>query len=674
MRAGTAADRALFEAPSGQISVAALISITETLKASDFSNRIPEILRSWLKHNEADPLAFAVRYNLAVALGGTEDEVLLREAAGHLQSALAQRPDFAPAAINLGTLLERLNDRLGAVVAWQALAGRLSSVTGDAIRHRCTAINQIGRVLETARIAAPAEAALRASLEIDPGQHLVAQHFISLRQGQCKWPVVPHDGPLPPPDMLANISPLSLAALIDDPLLQLANASAYAARDGQPDGARTVGAWPPPVRRGKRRLRIGYVSSDFREHAVGYLTAELFELHDRGKVESFAYYCGPARDDSHKSRFRLSAEHWRDISPLSDRQAAICIVNDGIDILVDVNGYTKDGRPKLFAYRPAPCIVNWLGFPGTTGSPHHHYILADRFIIPEGDEIFYSEKVLHLPCYQPNDRRRRVAEASQTRAEAGLPDDGFVFIAFNGTQKITPDVFNVWMCILRAAPGSVLWLLCPDEDTFGTLRRLAGEAGVDPARLVRAVGMANSDHLARFGLADLFLDTSPYGAHTTASDALWVGVPVLTRVGNCFAARVCGSLVHAAGLPELVCEDWQSYQNTAIRLAKNPQEAKALSAKLAANRDTCKLFDTPLLVRSLEKLYLQVWNEHIAGRTPFPDTRGLETYRRIGCDLNRPALPSRGELMDWYSTRLRYENAHQPLPADKLLWRTAIGG
>jgi predicted O-linked N-acetylglucosamine transferase (SPINDLY family) len=303
-------------------------------------------------------------------------------------------------------------------------------------------------------------------------------------------------------------------------------------------------------------LRVGYLSSDMREHAVGYLAAELFELHDRARVEVFAYYCGQEREDSMKARYRAAAHHWTDISALNDRDAAAIMVRDGIDILVDVNGYTKDGRPKLFAYRPAPCIVNWLGFPGTMGSPHHHYIIADDFIIPEGDEKFYSEKVMRIPCYQPNDRRREVSDVTLSRAEAGLPEKGFVFCAFNGPHKITPGVFAIWMDILRAVPASVLWVLCAEESTQDRLRHHALAEGIDPQRLVFAGRMPNALHLARYRLADLFLDTAPYGAHTTASDALWMGVPVLTCPGLSFAARVCGSLVRAAGVPELICTSW----------------------------------------------------------------------------------------------------------------------
>jgi predicted O-linked N-acetylglucosamine transferase (SPINDLY family) len=661
---------AAIQAQDGDLSVAALIGVADTLRALVAAHLCAEIYRIWLVHNSAHPLAFAVRFNYAVHL---TDQGKLNEARDLLQETLQARPDFAPAAINLGTLLERLDDRVGAVLTWQTLAARLNAVSADALSHRCTALNQMGRVLVAANVCEPAEAALRTSLELNPHQRLVAQHFISLRQGQCRWPVLPQNGPVPPGDLLAAISPLSLAAFRDDPILQLANARAYIEADQAPDGLTTVGQWPPPPpHAGARPLRIGYLSSDLREHAIGYLMGEVFELHDRSRVETFAYYCGPAREDGVKSRFRASADHWLDINDLSDPDAAARMVADGIDILVDINGYTKDGRVKLFAYRPAPIIVNWLGFPGTTGSPHHHYIIADDFIVPPSDELFYSETVLRLPCYQPNDRKRVVDPQSLTRAAAGLPEDGFVFCGFNGAQKITPGVFAIWMDILRATPGSVLWLLAPETTTCDNLRAHAEQAGIDPARLVFAGRMPNAAHVARFRLADLFLDTAPYGAHTTASDALWMGLPVLTCPGNSFAARVCGSLVRAAGLPDLVCDDWDIYKSTAIALARHRARLSAYADRLHANRATSMLFDTPALVRALEHLYAQIWHSHAQGKTPTPKLTNLAAYYRIGRDPNGDPLPARQTLLEWYRVQLTYRNDVQPLPRDGLLWRPEI--
>ncbi len=665
---GSGDQAVLDQAAEGDLSLAALIDMTAQWQregGSDSGNRVDTLYRTWLAFNGQHPLAYAARFNYAVLLA---QRGALRQARDMLLAALAQKPDFSPACINLGSVLERADDRLGAVAAWQRITLRLNQIDGDSVGFKTSALNQIGRVFETARVEAPAEAAMVASLDIDPSQREVIQHMVALRQSQCEWPVLQARPRLSEAAQLEAISPLSLAAQLDDPVLQLANAHRYYVQDGLIAGMRTVGQWPPPADASPRRLRIGYVSSDLREHAVGYLMARMFTLHDRGRVEVFAYYCGPAREDALKARFRAAADQWCDISALTDREAAARIVRDGIDILVDVNGYTKDARVRLFGLRPAPIIVNWLGYPGTLGSPHHHYIVADGNIIPPEDEIFYAEQVRRLPCYQPNDGARPVASVGQTRAQAGLPETGFVFCGFNGPHKITPDMFALWMEILRDTPGSVLWLLCDSEETRARLHGAAEAACIAASRLIFAGRMGNADHLARYRLADLFLDTAPYGAHTTASDALWMGVPVLTRAGNCFAARVCASLVREAGIPEMVCRDWAEYRTLAIRLAQSPATLAATRARLAAARDGCAAFDTNLLVRSLEDLFDGMWRDYCAGALPQPMLAHLPLYHRLGNDPARPALPDRATLLDWYRSALEYRNGVQMLPADTLLW------
>ena len=656
----------LMRAADGELSLGALIDATAALADAGDLVRSDTLFRTWLAHSGTHKQAYAARFNFAVTLAARG---ALRQAGDMLLAALEQKPDFFPAAVNLGSILDRAEDRVGAIAAWQRITTQLPQVDGEQISFKTTALNQMARVLETAKVETPAEHAMRASLEIDPAQRDVMQHFVALRQAQCVWPVLADITRLDAAGQMRGASPLSMAALIDDPMLHLASAHAYHTHDGQSAGITTVHDWPPPRDHSPRRLRIGYVSSDLREHAVGYLTARVFGLHDRSRVEVFAYYCGPAREDALKAQFRNDSDHWRDIATLSDRDAACQIVQDGIDILVDVNGYTKDGRVKLFALRPAPIIVNWLGFPGSLGSPHHHYILADSTIIPPRDEIFYSERVLRLPCYQPNDRFRAVAEFGQTRAEAGLPEDGIVFCVFNGPHKITPEMFALWMRILRDTPGSVLWMLCDADETRDRLRLRAESAGIAPERLVFAGRMANANHLARYRLADIFLDTAPYGAHTTASDALWMGVPVLTRAGNSFAARVCASLVREAGIPEMVCEDWAQYHALAVRLAASPDALDAVKARLQAARKDCALFDTEGLVRCLEDRFEQMWHEHCSGALPRPRLDRLSFYHRVGCQPARPTLPERNALLDWYRQELEYRHAVQRLPPDDLLWQ-----
>ena len=444
------------------------------------------------------------------------------------------------------------------------------------------------------------------------------------------------------------------------------------AKLARPGEVPVVGAWPVPEAPEPRRLRIGYVSSDLREHAVGFLSCEIYGLHDRASVEVFAYYCGPEADDPVQARIRAGVDHWADINQLTDRQAAARIADDGIDILVDLNGYSRDGRLGLFALRPAPVVVNWLGFPGTMGTPHHHYLIADPVVLPPGHERYVTERVKRLPaCYQPNDRNRAVAAHRPGRAEAGLPEGAVVFCCFNGSQKVNHFTFRRWMRILAAVPDSVLWLLSGSEGGDARLRQAAADHGIAPERLVFADKRRNPEHLARYNLADLFLDTAPYGAHTTASDALWMGVPVLTAPGRAFASRVCASVVTAAGLPELVCDSFEDYVARAIELGRDRAALAALRAKLAANRDACALFDTPALVRGLEALYREMWAEHEAGALPRPDLVNLDCYREIGLeeDHEHPAPAGRqAEYEDFYRTRLAYRDQLAALPPDTRLW------
>jgi len=553
---------------------------------------------------------------------------------------------------------------------WAAAVDRLAQVNGTNIAHKVAALNQIARVMEDSNQDEPAENMLRQSLDIEPDQPEALQHFIALRQRQCEWPVLTPWERVNHKRLLGAMSPLSMGAYADDPMLQLAAAWNYNRRDvGIPGEGLIRSYWAAKEGASGGRLRIGYLSSDLREHAVGYLCSELFECHDPEQVEIFAYYTGVPGSDVIKERFQRSVAHWVDVTAMTDAQAARRIADDGIHILVDLNAYTRDGRTKLVALRPAPVIVNWLGYPGTSGSPYHHYIVADDWIIPEGAEKYYSEKVLRLPCYQPNDRKRAVAANPPSRAEMGLPDDAFVFCCFNGLHKLNRFTFGRWLDILARVPKGVLWLLGGTEAAQDRLRQAASAAGIDPARLIFAGKLPNSQHLARYRLADLFLDTAPYGAHTTASDALWMGVPVLTLSGRSFASRVCGSLVRSAGLPEMVCENAQDYVDRAVALGREPTRLLAYAQRLRDARDTCVLFDTALLARRLEDLYRQMWAEFQAGTLPRPDLANLETYMEIGSALDFDAVDPMADSASWWRQHLAARDEIRPIPADRRLWQ-----
>ena len=466
---------------------------------------------------------------------------------------------------------------------------------------------------------------------------------------------------------MSGISPLSVAAVSNDPLFQLARAAAYYRElIGPRPGKVQIDAPAAPGRRKPGRLRVGYVSSDLREHAVGFAMTDVLETHDKSAFEVFAYYCGLSRDDAIKERCRKAVDHWIDINDLTDEVAAWRIRSDEIDILVDLNGFTKSARTQVFALRPAPILVNWFGFPGTMGSPDHHYLIADERIAPPEAERYYSEKIVRLSCYQPNDRRRVVGSAP-TRADEGLPEGAFVFCSLNGPQKFTPVMFATWLALLRAAPDSVLWLFGGNGDTNDRLKALAGEAGVAPERLIFAEKKPNPLHVARYGLADLFLDTFPYGSHTTAADALWMGLPVVTFAGRSFASRVCASLVHAAGIGELACDSREHYAATALALANNRPALDALKRRLAETRSTCRLFDTPKLVRELEHAYRGMAEDYESGRLPTPNLDNLLHYHEIGVALSVGELAD-ADYLGAYAHELGRRHAISPLHPDGRAW------
>lgn len=647
-----------------ELKVEDLFMVVDTLARQGDKALVVELYGIWLRHNPSDPLVCAVQFNLGTVLLELKNYDAAKTA---FEDAIKANPAFIPPYINLGNVAERLGRLEEAIGHWNTAAALLNQVTSEGLTYKATALKQIGRVLEQNRIEARAEEALRLGIELDPLQTDVVQHWVALRQIQCKWPVITPWGRATHRALVRNLSPLSAAGLVDDPIFQLANAFNYSKSEVLAADPRPIERQPTLDLTKDRRLKIGYVSSDLRDHAVGFLTSEIFELHDRAAVEIFAYYCGIGLEDSTKARIRTASDHWVDISTMTDDAAARRIADDGIDILVDLNGYTKDGRTRLFAMRPAPIIVNWLGYPGTTGSRFHNYIIADPRIIPPEAEKFYSEKVLRLPCYQPTDRKRVVAARRPTRAEAGLPEDAIVFCCFNGTQKITRGVFANWMTILHRVPAGVLWLLGGTEETNERLLSAAVEQGIDRSRIVIAERMANPDHLARYPLADIFLDTWPYGAHTTASDALWMGVPVVTLLGRGFASRVCASLVEAAGLPELVCETADSYVDLAVSLAHDPAARQGFRLRLEIGRGSCLLFDTPTLVTELERLYREMWTDFISGALPLPDLTNLETLHDIACEagvLDFDSVDATRPYEQIYRERLLARNAFAAAASD----------
>jgi predicted O-linked N-acetylglucosamine transferase (SPINDLY family) len=638
-------------ATMGSMEVGDAISCADEMVRAQETYLAVQLYHMWLEANGGNTLAFAISFNLGTLLMQLGD---LNGALAAYQKATELNPAFCPSYINLGNCWEAMGNQDKAIGSWLRLDTELAVITGENINHKLTALKQAGRVLEGAQSDEAAESIMRRSLGIDQNQPELIQHWVHLRQRQCKWPSIVDLPSLPAPRILANMAPLAACGHADDPLLQMAVAQAYTTNLC---GAKPTLCSPPEALdfTDGGRLKVAYLSSDMRNHAVGYLMVDLLERHDRAKVEVFIYYCGINIPDANQARIKAAAEHWRDITSVSDQQAFDMIRQDGIQILVDLNGHSQGSRTALCATRPAPVQVNWLGYPGTMGSWFHDYIISDGFIIPEGGELFYSERVARLPCYQPNDRHRTINPRPPTRAEEGLPENGIVFCCFNGQQKFSSVVFSRWMSILSQVEGSVLWLLSTPDSAKERLSQMAVEEfGIDPSRLIFGKRCDNPTHLARYPLADLFLDTVPYGAHTTTSDALWMGVPVLTYPGKGFAARVCASLVLAAGMPDMVCASGEEYVRRAVEIGSNPHLVAELKDRLRSNRSSCMLFDTDNTARRLEDLFAKMWGDYRAHGRPRPNRVVAEAVFQVAATAD-PAIFDGMDFqayLAWYDSEL----------------------
>jgi len=413
------------------------------------------------------------------------------------------------------------------------------------------------------------------------------------------------------PGVAVRTNPFAHATLVDDPqgLLNAARASALYHAQGVQRLARRV-----PSRR--ERLRVGYLSNDFHHHATVLLMAQLLEAHDRQRFEVFVYDHGVDDGSLQRQRVQVAVDHFADVAASSDAAIARQVRSDEIDILVDLKGYTRGARPGVFAYRAAPLQVSYLGFPGTTGSTDIDYIVGDRHVTPLEHAAWYTERIAQLPgCYQCNDGSRRLPDVPR-RPEHGLPEHALVLCGFNQSYKITPEVFDVWCRLLERLPRAVLWLLDCNASASTALRREAAARGVDPQRLVFAPRVDSSAHLDRLGCADLFLDTWPCNGHTTASDMLWAGVPVITVSGQSFASRVAGSLLHAVGLPEMICSDARDYEQLAFELAGDEPRRAVLRDRVRAARTSSSLFRGEETARHLEALYERMWERALAGLPP----------------------------------------------------------
>ncbi len=457
-------------------------------------------------------------------------------------------------------------------------------------------------------------AAFDQALALDPHHVLARNERMFLHARECDWtaieiaapdiPAMGIDGPALPP--------FAMLPLEDHPPRHRQRSERYAAALSFHEAA-------VPARPKTRpdRLRIGYFSADFRNHATMHLAGRMFGLHDRKRFSVHGYALGPATQDAVRRRVRATFDSFADVDHLDDQAIASLARADGIDLAIDMLGYTDGSRPGIFAARAAPLQLSFLGFPGTSGAPFIDYLIADPIVIPEAERGAYSESLLRLPySYQVNDDQRAISSITPTRHQAGLPDQGFVFCCFNNINKIKPTEFAIWMRLLDDVDGSVLWLLAGSETSRTNLRKAAERHGVDPARLVFASPVPLDQHLARHRLADLFLDTFHYNAHTTASDALWAGLPLVTKAGRGFAARVAASLLDAVGLDQLITSTDEDYHTLARDLALDPARLAGVRDTLAENRLTKPLFDTARFVRHIEAGYEVAYQRWFSGQSP----------------------------------------------------------
>ena len=590
---------ALLAAPE-TLSLAELVNEAQRLQQAGQADAAVALYQRWIAAGPL-PMRHVACFNLGTLLGAlnrpTDAELAYRQAIGY-------QPDFPHARLNLGHLLERAGRHGDALAQWRAVVD--ASVPADLKVH---AWNNTGRLLETLRRYPEAEAALRQSLLLDARQPSVIQHYVHLRQKQCAWPVYQPVGETTPNSLLSGTSLLAMMSASDDPALQLLSATRFASeRVPKPPALalhRTM-----PARSGK--IRIGYLSGDLHMHAVGLLTPELLELHDRSKFEVWGFCWTPESDQPQRRRLVAAMDHLVRLAGVDDATAARLIAEAGIDVLVDLQGLTSGARPAILGHRAAPVQVSYLGLPGTSALPGVDWILADSYVMPPALEPYCTERPIRLPhCYQVSDRRREVAP-QPARATYGLPDDQFVFCSFNNNFKFTPEVFGAWMRILAQVPGSVLWLLADNDTARENMLRCADAHAIPRARLVFAPRVAPPEYLARFQCADLVLDTFPYNAGTTASDALWMGTPILTLSGRSYISRMAGSLLSAVGLPELATTSLADYERLAVQLGQQPARIASYKRYLAEQGRSSALFDLPQIVRDIEAAFEQLALQHRA--------------------------------------------------------------
>jgi predicted O-linked N-acetylglucosamine transferase (SPINDLY family) len=550
------------------------------------------------------PDFLGAQVNCAVALMGLEH---FAAAEVPLRRAVELAPDKAAAHRDLGEMLAKVG-RLDEAVACHRRALAIDQDFAQAHLGLGNALKRRGKLSESIGHFERAAA-------LDPDNAEILTAWFRERQNVCDWTDYRESEARTRQALVAQPSlgaPLTLLALASSVEEQLTCARGVAGK------LAVSGAILPRTEAGLgRRIRLGYLSADFRSHPVAFLIAGLVERHDRRHFEVIGYSCGPDDGSAIRARLLRAFDRFVDVSNMSQPRAAEQVNADKVDILIDLTGYTAHGKPAIPAHRPAPIQVNYLGYPGTMGADFIDYIIVDRFLAPMDHQPFYTERLVQLPnCYQPSELGQQAADRTPLRPECGLPEESFVFCCFNTSYKLTPAFFDIWMRLLNAVPGSVLWLIASHALVRDNLQREAVRRGVAPERLVFAAPTSRPEYLARLRVADLFLDTLPYNAGATASDALWAGLPVLTCSGPTYVGRMAGAVLTAAGLPELITTSLEAYERLALRLATEPCVLAGLRQKLIWNRAAVPLFDIARFTRDLEAAYQQMRETWRAGRPP----------------------------------------------------------
>jgi len=607
-------DEAIFFLKKG-IEINPFSSETHYYLGTLYQNRgkLDAALASFKKALELNPKNTNAWHHMGIVY---QEQGRLAQALIHYKKTLELKPDYPEAYHNKGTVLQRLGKTEEAIQSFKKAL--------DLKAELCQTHISLGNALKEKGRLKESLAYYRKAIEKDPNNAKTHSHLLHMARETCDWNIL--DTLVAKLDLLTKMSlkkgektaemPFLSLMRETDPSVYLAIAKSWSRSIAQ----KMSNLIPPFSFKNssifKKKITVGYLSNTFRNHPGSHLILGLFRLHKRHDFNVFCYSYGEDDGSYYRKRIEQDCDRFVDIRDMSHADAAGLIYKDEVDILVDLRGHTKGNR-FISALRPAPIQVSYLGYPGTTGADFYDYLITDKTVSPEEHVQYYSEKLVFMPhCYQINDHKQSISNKIWEKRDFHIPEKSFVFCSFNGPNKIEPVMFDAWMRILLKVPESILWLLKVNEMAEKNLRQEALARGVNPERLIFSEGLPKSEHLARFKLADLALDTRIYNGHTTTSDALWAGVPVVTLKGKYFPARVSASILSAVGLPELVTHSIDEYEALAIKLANHSNELKGLKQKVTKNRVTEPLFDTPRFTRNLEKAYKQMWEIMLAGKSP----------------------------------------------------------